>query len=189
MIILASASPRRREIISRLKVDYKVITSPYNEKELLYKGDPIVYVEELAYGKALEVARLNPRDLVIGMDTVVALDGIILNKPKDKEDARRMMNLLSNRSHDVYTGFSLISLDKDIKIIGNEKTEVTFSKIYQNEIEEYLLADDWKDKAGAYGIQSDAAPFVERINGDYLNVMGFPLNRIRRELMKLGLYS
>lgn len=186
MIILASASPRRRELIERITHDFTTIPSNFDEKAVEFHGDIEEYVLKLAQGKAEEVSVKYPEDIVIGMDTVVFKNGVVLNKPKDFNEAKEMMKFLENDVHEVYTGFSIIDRRFAIVRKGVEKTEVYFDKIDEEELEVYLLKEDWKDKAGAYGIQGDAALFVKKINGDFFNVVGMPVNRIKRELKNLG---
>ncbi|MFB0917994.1 MAG: nucleoside triphosphate pyrophosphatase [Clostridiaceae bacterium] len=181
-IILASNSPRRKEIMDKLKVNYRIVPSDFNEREVPYNGDPADYVKTLSFNKAEFVALSNPESLVIGMDTVVYIQGDILNKPLDEEDAKNMMKLMSGKTHFVYTGFTLIHKASGLLINDHEVTEVKFNDLDESEIRKYLDTKDYVGKAGGYAAQSEAAIFIEYIKGDFYNVVGMPLNRIYREL-------
>lgn len=188
-IILASQSPRRQELMRFLTTDFLVIPSDFPEREVSYCGDPGDYCEELALKKALSVARCHPTDVIIGSDTVVYIDGKILNKPKDRADARRMIRELQGKSHEVLTGYSIIIADRSVCVVDHVTTKVVFSKMTEAEIEAYLDQDDHMGKAGAYGIQGAAAKFVERVDGDFYNVVGFPVAKLYRELKDLQILS
>lgn len=181
-IILASNSPRRKEIMDKLKIEYKIIASDFNEREVQFNGDPADYVKTLSFNKAESVALNNEDSLVIGMDTVVYIQGDILNKPLDEEDAENMMKLMSGKTHYVYTGFTLIHKESGYLVNDYEITEVKFNELDDAEIRKYLDTKDYVGKAGGYAAQSEAAIFIEYIKGDFYNVVGMPLNRIYREL-------
>lgn len=179
MLILASKSPRRKELLSLITTDFEIIPAK-NDEVADPSLSPDKFVEALAIAKAEEVAALYPNDTVIGSDTVVAAKGEILGKPKDKADAFRMLSLLSGTEHSVFTGVAVI---KNGKIHSfTEETKVKFFKLDEFEIERYIATGEPFDKAGAYGIQDLGALLVEGISGDYYNVMGLPVGRLSRLL-------
>ncbi len=181
-LILASASPRRREILSRFIPEFKVMPSKASEECSL--GEPAEYALELARRKALEVySRASPDSTVIGADTVVSVDGRILGKPKDGEEAFRMLKLLSGRVHRVTTGYCIVHRGEEH--CGKTVTEVKFRELDDGLIRAYIATGEPMDKAGAYGIQGKAGLFVEWIKGDYYNVVGFPLEIVWK-LRELG---
>lgn len=175
-IILASNSPRRREILGKY-IDFEAVTAEVSEDNDFYKS-PETLVMALAFEKANSVAAKYEDAIVIGADTVVEIEGEILGKPKSREDAKRMMEKLRGKTHKVITGFSIIDLSSDKKYMDYEVTEVVFKDLSDDEIEAYLNKAEYMDKAGAYGIQEEAALFVEKIEGDYLNIVGFPISKI-----------
>ncbi|MCM1149290.1 MAG: Maf family protein [Butyricicoccus sp.] len=183
-IILASASPRRRELLELINVKPLEII-PARAPELPHPElTPAQLVRELSRAKASEVAEANPGALVIGADTVVAVDSTVLGKPADEHDARRMLALLSGREHEVFTGVAVI---KDGAEQGfTERTAVRFRAMSAEEIAAYAATGESLDKAGAYGIQGLASQFIEGIDGDYFNVMGLPLCRLGLILKALG---
>lgn len=175
-IILASNSPRRREILGKF-IDFEAVTAEVKEDNNFYKS-PQTLVMALAFEKANSVAGKYGDAVVIGADTVVEIEGEILGKPKSREAAKTMMEMLRGRSHKVITGFAIVDLSSDKKYMDYEVTEVTFKDMSDEEIENYLNKAEYMDKAGAYGIQDEAALFVEKIKGDYLNIVGFPISKI-----------
>lgn len=179
MIILASQSPRRRELMKLLGVDFRCISSDAEENA---DGSlpPEEYVCLLSSQKAESVSKNNPGITVIGADTVVVSRGKILGKPADENEAFQMLRALSGKCHQVYTGVCITNGKK--KKTFFEKTDVYFLEISDEEIKEYIKTGEPMDKAGAYGIQGKACVFIEKIHGDYFNVVGFPLSRISREL-------
>ena len=193
-IILASASPRRKELLSQIGLSFEVRVSQV--EEMITKTLPAEVVEELSAQKAQAVfdsLQLSEADckesakgiLVIGADTVVACDGQILGKPKDREDAERMLRLLQGRSHQVYTGVTVCCHRPDgqaaVKSF-HEETEVTFYPMTEKEIQAYIETKDPMDKAGAYGIQGICARYISKIRGDYNNVVGLPVGRLYQEI-------
>lgn len=177
MIILASASPRRKELLSRIVPEYECV--PSGCEEFVPEGTPAEQVPRLlAEQKALAVAESHPDDLVIGSDTVVVLDGTIFGKPKDKSDAHRMLRALSGQKHFVYTGVAVV--EKGAVRSFLQKTEVEFYPLSDETIDNYIATGEPMDKAGAYGIQGKGAVLVKGIVGDYFNVMGFPVAEIAR---------
>lgn len=181
-IILASASPRRKELISLIADD--VIIRPADCDETLPDGigarEAVEYLSEIKNRAAREISETD--ELVISADTVVSVDDAILGKPADKADARRMINLLSGKVHQVYTGVTISLGGKSVTF--SERTDVEFYPLTDDEIEQYISSSEPYDKAGAYGIQGKASLLVKGIRGDYFNVVGFPVSRLKRELQK-----
>ncbi|WP_343253010.1 Maf family protein [Ligaoa zhengdingensis] len=178
-IILASASPRRRELLALLYPDYAVI--PADIDESVPEGAPAEAVGELtARRKTAHVATQHPGSLVIGADTIVEIDGEVLGKPRDAAEAALMLRRLSGREHRVYTGVSLRLGARERSF--TQCTRVWFYPLSEREIEDYVATGDPLDKAGSYGIQGPGCILVERIDGDFFNVMGLPVARLRREL-------
>ncbi|MBD5558864.1 MAG: septum formation protein Maf [Clostridia bacterium] len=171
MIILASASPRRQELLSRITLDFQVISSDVSEET--DSGDPREVVSELAGRKAEAVSRLHPSDVVIGCDTVVYAGGEILGKPQDRRDAERMMRLLAGRDHRVCTGVDIRRGTE--RRLGVDYTRVSFTEISEEELAWYLDHADYMDKAGAYAIQGEASRFIRCIDGSPSGVMGLPI--------------
>lgn len=181
-VVLASASPRRKELLSLIFNEYDI--RPADCDEALPEGikaqEAVEYLSLIKNKATVEICDEN--SLVISADTVVAVEGEILGKPQDKEDARRMISLLSGREHQVFTGVTL-SLNGNFKTFS-EKTDVIFYKLTDKEIEDYISTDEPYDKAGAYGIQGKAGLLVKAVNGDYYNVVGLPVARLKREIME-----
>lgn len=174
MIVLASASPRRRELLSRITTDFEIVVSDVPEE--VDSRDPDVVVAELALRKAAAVSRQRPHDLVIGCDTVVYSLGEILGKPRDREDAARMMRMLAGRHHLVFTGVALMRGGH--RLYERDCTQVEFTEISEAELEQYLDREDIYDKAGAYAIQGAASKFIRRIEGSCSGVMGLPVEMV-----------
>ncbi|MCR5594301.1 MAG: Maf family protein [Lachnospiraceae bacterium] len=191
---LASASPRRREIIEKLGIKADIRVSGADEETDIL--DPEALVTELSKKKAVSVSadihKAQDDDqpyCVIGADTVVSIDGMILGKPKDEQDAADMLSRLSGRTHQVFTGVTIVICkpgQNEDTISFCEKTDVDFCEMTKDEIDAYIATGDPMDKAGAYGVQSLAAPYVSGIKGDYYNVMGLPACRLYHELKKQG---
>ena len=188
-IILASASPRRRELLDQIGVCFHV--QPACGEEKITSSDPKEVVEELSAQKAEEVADTQKEGdwLVIGADTVVSSKGQILGKPGTGENAFRMLSMLEGNTHEVYTGVTLCwsYAGKKEKLTFAEKTEVTMYPMTEAEIRDYIKTGEPMDKAGAYGIQGKCAAFIKKISGDYNNVVGLPVARIYQELLKNGI--
>ncbi len=180
-IILASQSPRRRELLSRIVTDFEVLVTDADEN-IDENLPPEQYVMQLALRKA-QAAGISDA-VVIGSDTVVVCDGKILGKPEDEEDAARMLAMLSGRSHYVYTGMAVIA-DGEASV-DYEKTEVVFDTLDEDAINRYIATREPMDKAGSYGIQGIASLFVREIHGDYTNVVGLPLFKLGKMLQKCG---
>ena len=188
--ILASASARRIELIKRLNINAEVIVSNFDEESLAFQGNISDYVIKLSKGKAEDVKnRLVkiPEEpyIVIGYDTIVSANGIIMGKPKDKEHAFCMLKSLSGKTHEVYSGITVIGWNG--KCISDVAcTEVDFSELDDDTIRWYINPGEPLDKAGAYGIQGYAGTFVKAINGCYYNVVGLPLNKLGIMLKEMG---
>lgn len=209
-IILASQSPRRKELLAQAGFEFEIVTS--DVEEIITGTKPEQIAESLSRQKACDVYNKIVREkgleyagnsIVIGADTIVAVDDKLLGKPKDKEDAADMLRRMSGRSHQVYTGVTLVvgGMEPEDSIQGamcnclsfNQCTEVEFYQISEQEIEEYLSREagckgqlGWEDKAGAYGIQGTVgAKFIKGIRGDYNNVVGLPIARLYQELKEL----
>jgi septum formation protein len=181
-VVLASASPRRRELLGLIGIPHEV--RPANVDESYRPGEtPVEHVERLAREKAVTIDA--PDGVTIGSDTIVVVDGDVLGKPRDREHARAMLERLSGRSHVVMTAVAIRwrgELRSTVEQVG-----VTFRALDSDEIERYIDTGEPMDKAGAYGIQGYGATIVDRVDGDYFSVMGLPLNRLVRLLRDLGL--
>lgn len=184
-IILASGSPRRRELLARMGVEEFSIVTPDADESLVDGIPPAAQVERLSRLKAEAVAaEIDGDALIIAADTVVALDGTILGKPADEEDAFRMLSALSGVCHQVYTGVTVLHNGK--ALTRHEVTSVNFRSLDSEEVELYIATGECMDKAGAYGIQGYGALLVEGINGDYYNVMGLPVACLAGMLKEFG---
>ena len=181
-MILASGSPRRKELLQMLEVPFEVLVS--DTKEVIIKNEPAEVTKELSYQKAMAVAGQVEEGIIIGADTVVSIDGKILGKPADKEEAREMIYKLQGKSHMVYTGVTVIAKSDDMVSASSfaEGTKVNVAPMTENEIEAYISTEEPYDKAGAYGIQGPFAIHIEKINGDYNNVVGLPISRLYHEI-------
>ena len=180
-IILASASPRRSEILNNLGLRFDVVVSDADESSISADCPAELYVQELALLKAAASAKkTEPKEdgVVISADTVVVLDGKILGKPKDREDAAQMLKMLSGREHSVITGICVLRLKDAFSVCESVVTKVKFKDLSPELIERYVATNEPLDKAGAYGIQGKGAVLVERIDGDYFNVVGLPVSRL-----------
>jgi len=177
MIILASASPRRRELLSLITTDFKIMPSDVDETI----PDGLSVSEAVEYLSCIKAQGIvSSGDIIIGADTIVVIDNKILGKPKDDKDAFSMLRTLSGKVHSVYTGVTVIKDDK--KITFSEKTNVEFFSLTDDEIKEYIKSGEHSDKAGSYAIQGKGALFVKAINGDYPNVIGLPVAKLKRIL-------
>ena len=183
MIILASESPRRRELLTLMGLEFVTIPSHSPECTPPHAG-PAKFVKTLALEKAETVFAAHPGDCVVGADTIVYLDGEILGKPHTPENARRYLSRMQGRTHTVYTGLALLTpKTRDVRYC---KTRVTFAPMTREEIEWYVSTGEPLDKAGAYGVQGPGGIFVERVDGNYFNVIGMPLPLLYRMLSDAG---
>lgn len=182
-IILASKSPRRKEILDQLGLDFAVEASSFEEK------DEHLTPEELAahnaIGKARQIAKKHRDALVIGVDTVVAFQSLQINKPRNKKDAERILKVLSGRTHKVFSAVCVIDTKTNNEVHGVQETLVTMKKMTEKEIENYIATGEGSDKAGSYAIQGKAALFIKRIEGDYFNVVGLPVFLLGKLMKKL----
>jgi septum formation protein len=182
-ILLASSSPRRRELLTMIGIPHEVIPADIDESYL--PGEvPLAHAERLAREKAGAVSARHPEAIVIGADTIVVIDSVVLGKPKDAGDAARMLRELSGRTHTVFTA---VAVQCDARIeSGVEAVTVTFRHLSDAEIVSYIDTGEPMDKAGAYGIQGFGATIVERIDGDFFAVMGLPLGRMVGLMERIG---
>jgi septum formation protein len=188
-LILASGSPRRRELLESLGIRFEVIPSDVDESFLPLET-PHEGVMRLALEKAGEVSQAFRNYWTLGADTVVVIEGKILGKPLDKEEAALMLGSLTGRTHEVYTGYALLnSACMDLAVSGYSRSEVFIRDLSSGEIQEYVETGEPLDKAGAYAIQGLGAAIVQRINGSYTNVVGLPLCEVARELKRLQIYD
>ena len=196
-IILGSASPRRRELLEQIGISFEVKVS--DREEIYTAKEPEEIVKELACEKANHVAE-DMKDsgearrnlVIIGADTVVVLDGKILGKPKKEEEAFQMLTALQGRSHQVYTGVAMLYYDEEEKcrkISEAKRTEVYVHAMTETEIRRYIATGEPMDKAGSYGIQGKFAPFIDRIEGDYYNVVGLPVAYVYQTFKELGIFG
>lgn len=183
MILLASASPRRRELLERITPDFRVEVSDVDEQTA--ERDPEAVVRELALRKAAAVAQSHPQDAVLGCDTVVYAHGQILGKPHDLADAARMMRLLAGGEHLVYTGVALVQGGR--RLVRSDCTRVEMTAVSEAELSCYLAQEDVLDKAGAYAIQGGASKFIRRIDGSCTGVMGLPVELVYHMLLEFGM--
>ena len=194
MIVLASASPRRQELLRIAGIPFTVQPADIDESPLADES-PRGCAERLARGKALAVSQSRPRDCVLGADTIVVVDDAILGKPRDADDAARMLRMLSGRTHEVITGVCVVSpvgsgqrsvaSEADL-VTASETTLVTFCELSDDEIHDYVVTGEPMDKAGAYAIQGIASRWIRRIEGDYSNVVGLPVALVYRMLRERG---
>jgi septum formation protein len=184
-IYLASRSPRRKKLLKQLGIKFKSFAVDLNE-EILDGEHPVQTVKRLAEHKSRLAVRKVSKGIVITADTIVVLNTEIIGKPKNKKDAFNILSKLSAKTHRVYTGFVVFNTVSKKKILGYEKTSVTFKRLTKKEMYGYIKSGSPMDKAGAYGIQDDfGAVFVKRINGCYYNVVGLPLAKLYRALMDI----
>jgi septum formation protein len=184
--ILASGSPRRREILE--DAGYRFVVLPADIDERQREGeDPKELVTRLAYEKSVAVARVHPDAVVLGADTLVSIDGHILGKPKDQSDAVKMLQVLSGRTHSVFTAFALICHRAGVSHQECHESKVTFRVLSLYDIEQYVKTGEPLDKAGAYGIQRFGAQLVREIHGSYTNIVGLNVSAVVEALRKLGI--
>ena len=184
-LILASQSPRRRYLLEQAGLVFSVVPSAVDESGFALTS-PGSYVRRLAAAKAADVAAANPDAWVIGADTIVRIDDTVLGKPADRREARAMLQRLSGRTHQVYTGYSIRCRSEDRAFAGAVVTDVTFKRLSPEEIEWYIHTAEPFDKAGAYAIQGLGTFLVRRINGSYTNVVGLPVCEVIEVLIEAG---
>jgi septum formation protein len=184
-IILGSQSPRRKEILSYFTLSFEQVPSHFDEDTILFSGDPIQYALELAQKKSDELSKRFSTDMIITADTVVYFNGKIYNKPKDLEEAHRMMRELSGNWHYVYTAVSI--RQGNIHLAETEETKIRLHELTPEQIHHYHSHCSPLDKAAGYAIQKSGSIIVDRIEGCYYNVMGFPVNTLRKLLSQVGI--
>ncbi len=178
-LILASGSPRRKDLLTQMGLSFTVEVDSIDDEEQFFRVNSVnVALQELARAKALGVAKKHPDTLVIGSDTIVVSDGTVLGKPKDRAEAKQMIQSYSGKTHSVFTCVSLESISANFHNSIISETTVTFRDLSDWEIEQYLDTAHYQDKAGAYGIQDEAMLFVESVSGCYTNVVGFPVSSV-----------
>ena len=187
-IILASESPRRIEILKDLRIPFE--SKPSRCRELNFEDSnmtPTEFAIANAERKAKDIAQNESNALIIGMDTIGEYQNQVFEKPKDRTHAKTMINKLNATTHNVITGICIVDADSEDKVTAAELTKVTFTDMSENEIEAYLDKGDWEGLACGYGIQGLGSLFIERIDGDYFNVVGFPVFRFYRLMKQIGL--
>lgn len=181
--ILASQSPRRKEILDMLSLEYKQESSDLQEAI-----DPLIAPEinamSIAFQKAYSISKNNVNKTVIAADTIVVIDDQILGKPENDDDARKMLTLLNNKTHHVYTGIALVNLTLDIKVVDFDRTEVVFKNNSIKKIEKYIESEEPFGKAGAYAIQGKGGLLVDHFIGSFFNVIGLPIDTLNNNLIK-----
>lgn len=186
-VVLASASPRRKELLGRLTKNFQIVASNFDESSVKYNGNVCEYVSTLALNKAQSVLNsINNHSVIIGCDTIIYYEDKILGKPKDKEEAFSILKMLSNEVHYVYSSIAIIDSETKNTKVECICTEVKFMNLTDNIINEYINTEEPFDKAGAYGIQEKGGIFVEKINGCYYNVVGLSINRLYFMLREMG---
>lgn len=185
MIILGSASPRRREILGYFSLPFEVRSSSFDELSIPFQGNPYTYVEEIAKGKAAQLHSDDPNPIYLTADTTVCIDGEILNKPSSQEEAYRMLKKMNGKSHQVITGVCVQSPSR--RFVGSESTQVEFNLLDENQMKAYTQDVDILDKTGAYAIQGVGGLLVKGIEGCFYNVMGLPLNTTAQLLEKVNI--
>lgn len=177
-LVLASSSPRRKELLEKNNIEFRIEVSNVLENHPLMEPEELV--KELSFRKAKEVYERFPNEIILGADTVVSIDGNILEKPVDEADSYNMISTLSGRAHQVYTGVTIYSKDRNVTFV--EKTDVYVKKLSEEEIRNYIKTNEGKDKAGSYAIQGEFNKYIEKYVGDYDNVVGLPTGRLIKEL-------
>lgn len=182
-LILASSSPRRQEFLSLLGLQFRVVTAPIEERPEAGEA-PADFARRMATAKAEQVATANPESCVIGADTVVALEGNIFGKPRNRPDALTILKCLQGQTHQVITGFAVIAPHRGIKEIATAVSLVTFDTFTDDILQAYVDSGEPMDKAGAYGIQGKGTFLIRSITGSYSNVVGLPVNAVVQVLLK-----
>lgn len=185
-IILASSSPRRKELLEQIRMPFKIVPSNFEENINELEGTPVDKVKQLAYMKANDVAESISEGLVLGADTIVVVDDEILGKSKSSRHAFEMLSKLSGKKHQVITGLAIIDTKTKEVLVDHEITDVIFSQLTESEIQSYLNTGEYEGKAGSYAIQGIGSLFVEKIDGCYFNVVGLPINKLKTMLFSFG---
>lgn len=184
-IVLGSQSPRRKEILSYFTLPFVQTSSDYDESSVPFNGDPKIYVNELSKEKGLSIQPQHPDHIILTADTIVFREGKLYGKPIDEKDAFQCLSELVGHWHSVYTGVTIIHQNSVFQ--GVEETKVLFNPLTDDEIRHYHRQIHWKDKAGGYAIQMAGGLLVKRIDGCYYNVMGLPINTVRKLLLEVGI--
>lgn len=187
-IILASNSPRRRELMSLLGIPFEIEVSNYDEEKEKFESARKM-VEVLSLKKAETVGNNHKDAVIIGADTTVLLGREIIGKARDRKHAFEIIKKLSGKTHKIITGFTILDTKTGKKVTSSVESELRFSPLTNSEIEAYLETEEYKDKAGAYAIQGTAGLFVEEIHGDFFNIVGLPMQRVRQELKNFGVQT
>lgn len=184
-IVLASSSPRRRDFLKNMGITFEV-QKPNIDESVIFGESPKDYVVRLSKEKARVIADLNKGRIVLAADTIVVCDDEILGKPKDREDAKRILRTLSNRTHEVMTSFCVIKDDEEIQHL--ECTKVTFDKLDETLIEIYVASGECDDKSGAYAVQGIGAMFINKVEGSVSSVVGLPISQVRNVLGRFKIF-
>lgn len=184
-MILASKSPRRKEILEDMGFNLKIEGAEI--EEISYEKELTLKIMDIARKKTFSIAEKYPTEYVVGADTIVEVDGEIIGKPKNREEAFNTLKLLSGRKHNVITAYSFINISKNIDITNYNISEVFFRELDENMIKWYIETGEPMDKAGSYGIQGKGAAFVKKINGDFFSVMGFPIGDFIEKISEIGI--
>ncbi|MGL4946427.1 MAG: Maf family protein [Cetobacterium sp.] len=184
-MILASKSPRRKEILQQL--GFQLIIKTKDIEEVSDKVKIIDQIKDISMKKVIAVAVENQNEYVVGADTVVVVEGVVFGKPKSKEEAKNMLKILSAKAHKVITAYTFVNLEKNINVTECVESIVYFKSISDEEIKWYVESGEPMDKAGSYGIQGLGAIFVDKIDGDFFAIMGFPINHFIKTLNNLGI--
>lgn len=186
-LVLASRSPRRGQLLREAGFLFEAVSPRFEEPDPAgWLGGPELYAESASYGKASSVIGDFPENVVLGADTIVALDGQILGKPTDRDDARRILSMLTASTHQVITGVTVLSPADYREITRHAVTQVSMRRMSNAELDAYLAGGQWQGKAGAYGIQDDGDPFVTLVEGSFSNVVGLPVELVLELLAEVG---
>lgn len=184
-MILASGSPRRQEILKEVGFNFKVVVPEI--EEVSKEEEPVKKILDISRKKAMSVGEKYTNEYVLSADTVVVVDNKILGKPKNVEEAREYLSLLSRREHEVITAYTFMNIEKNIFLSDYSVSKVKFYKLDEETINWYIETGEYKDKAGAYGIQGKGRVLVEDINGDFFSIMGFPVASFVNKLKEIGI--
>lgn len=186
MLILGSGSPRRKELLESASIEFQIVPSGFDESQVAFEGDVAAFVKKLAISKADFLFEKYPENVILTADSVVEINGVILGKPVDESDAVRMLELLSNKQHNVYTGVCIIAKDKIELFV--ESSQVVFNKLSILDIESYVQTKEPMDKAGSYAIQGLGAKLIKQYEGDFHTIMGLPLKVVLEKLKYFDIY-
>lgn len=186
-IILASKSPRRKQLLEMIGLEFEVAASDINE-DLKENLPPDEFVKKLSLLKAEDIAKRFPNSIIISADTVIVLENKTIGKPKDEKHAKEILKNCSGNTHKVLTGFTILDSSNSNVVSKSVETKVTFRKMSDVEIESYIASGEPLDKAGGYAVQGIGSVFVEKIEGDFFNVVGLPVYNVAEELKKFGIY-